>query len=60
MKETICLLTYWLLFIILPCGIALSFLPSDWRVASAIPIALIIILVGEHGFRKWKRVWKVD
>ena len=60
MKGAICLAAYWILFVIVPGGIILWFVPLPWRIASAIPIGLLLLLIGEHGFRKWKRIWKVD
>jgi hypothetical protein len=53
--------TYWFLFIIAP-AVALFFILgascSDAGVCFGVGIVLAII--GEHGFRPWKRLWKVE
>jgi hypothetical protein len=60
MKGTICLATYWLLFIIAPTALILLVVPENWRLGAAIPIGLLLIVIGEHGFRKWKRRWHLQ
>ena len=61
MKGLIVLVSFWLLFIIAP-AVLVFWLVRDMRLGFVIGIiALFVLLIaGEHGFRVWKRWWKVE
>jgi hypothetical protein len=58
-RGAACLASYWLLFIILPAALVLWLVPTGERLSFALPIGLVLILVGENGFRGWKQLWRV-
>ncbi|MEI6147726.1 MAG: hypothetical protein WCS01_01390 [bacterium] len=58
-RWVMCLAAYWLLFIILPAVLVLLLLPKAKRLGSILPIGFVLILIGEYGFRKWKKLWRV-
>ena len=60
MKGYICLLTYWALFIIAPLTFILFLVPSNWKIGTAVISLIILVMIGEHGFRKWKKLWDVQ
>ena len=49
--------SYWLLFIIIPI-IAVAFLVGGG--VGLIALLVVLVVIGEHGFRPWKRLWKVE
>ena len=55
------LLTYWLLFILSPLVI-FAFMMTFSVPALMIGFVLLIVLaiIGEHGFRRWKRLFKTS
>ena len=53
--------SYWLLFIMAPVVGLFFFLgASGSRAASCFGFGMILILTGEHAFRPWKRLWRVE
>jgi hypothetical protein len=52
--------SYWLLFIVAPT-VAAFFLLSDTGKSGAVCVGIFIVLVviGEHGFRRWKRLFGI-
>jgi hypothetical protein len=53
--------SYWLLFVIAPSA-ALFFLlgASVKNGGVCLGTFAILAVIGEHGFRPWKRLWKVE
>ncbi len=53
--------SYWSLFIIAPT-VALFFLfgASASSAGVCLGVVVVLVVVGEHGFRPWKRLWKVE
>jgi hypothetical protein len=53
--------SYWSLFIIAP-AVALFFLvgASASNAGICLGVIVFLVIVGEHGFRPWKRLWKVE
>jgi hypothetical protein len=49
--------SYWFLFIIAPI-IAVSFWVGGG--IGIIGLLIVLVVIGEHGFRPWKRLWKVE
>jgi len=45
------------LFIIIPI-IAVAFLVGGG--VGLIALLVVLVVIGEHGFRPWKRLWKVE
>ena len=58
-KGTLALGIYWALFIIAPLALCIYVLHaygiSGWFSA---PVFFILLLLGEHGFGRWKRLWR--
>jgi hypothetical protein len=60
LRERAALVSYWLLFILLPLG---GFIV--WRgittasLTLLIPLFLVLVLVGEHALRPWRRLWRL-
>ena len=54
-----CLASYRLLFVILPVVLVLLLLPKGKRLGSVLPLGFVLVLIGEHGFRRWKTLWRV-
>jgi hypothetical protein len=60
-KAFLALASYWILFIIAPTVAALFLLGiSAKNGAACLGIFLILVLVGEHGLRRWKRLFGDD
>jgi hypothetical protein len=58
---TLALGSYWTLFVVAPLAACFFVLGSSARAAGyCLPIFLVLCLIGEHGFRRWKRLWKVE
>jgi len=60
-KEYLCRAAYWAIFIIAPTA-AVVFVGS-WtrpRIGWALPIFFVLVLIGEHGYRRWVRLWHMD
>lgn len=53
--------SYWLLFIVTP-AVALFFIlgPSGSTAGVCFGVGIVLVLIGEHGFRAWKRLWKIE
>ena len=59
-RQRLACLSYWLLFIIAPSFIVGSLLDRSTRGVFITLMTFIgLILVGEHGYRLWRRVWKL-
>jgi len=52
--------SYWALFIIAPVSLCIYGLRA-WGVSGwfCLPVILVLLVIGEHGFRRWKRLWRV-
>jgi len=59
MRERACLATYWAIFIILPVALIWSHIPASVRWAVTLPAGFALVLIGERGIRRWKRIWRV-
>lgn len=59
-KGMLCLASYWLLFVILPAGLVLSLVPKGWRIGVGVPVGFLLLIIGENGFRRWKKLWLVE
>ena len=56
-----CLAAYWGVFIILPVAASVWFLPRTWlRWVVGVPVLLSPVCLGEQGFRRWKKLWRVE
>lgn len=59
-REHAALVSYWLLFILLPLGAFLA-----WRgmttvsLVLLVPLFFVLVLAGEHGLRPWRRLWRL-
>lgn len=53
--------SYWLLFIIAP-AVVLFFIVgvSSSSAGVCFGVGVVLAIIGEHGFRPWKRLWKVE
>ena len=60
LRERAALVSYWLLFILLPLAGFLA-----WRgitaatLAILLPLLLVLVLIGEHALRPWRRLWRL-
>jgi len=59
MKTSLCLASYWFLFVIIPVSVVLCFVPLSCRLVIAIVLLLILLALGERGYRKWKKLWDI-
>lgn len=60
-RYHLALLSYWVLFILLPMGALIVWLGASASNLAAYLIALVVLVViGERGFRSWKRICRVD
>ena len=60
-RYHLALVTYWSLFIIAPSVVLYLLLGrSKSNVGICIGVGMVLIIIGERGFRPWKRLWKVD
>lgn len=60
MRGSLALITYWALFIIAP--LALFIIWRGQSVSTAVlsvVLFLVLAVIGERGFRLWKRFWRV-
>lgn len=55
-KSELVRLTYWALFVIAPTGFSVYL----WGFGICLPVFFVLVLLGEHGFRQWKKLWKID
>jgi hypothetical protein len=58
-RTLLALGSYWALFIIMPlvlCFLLLGVRAAGW----CLPLFLVWCLVGERGFRGWKRLWGIE
>lgn len=60
-RYRLALVTYWTLFIVLPLGALVLWLGAPQENFAVYMVALVVlVMVGERGFRSWKKLWKVD
>lgn len=50
--------TYWLLFLFVPSALVYFFF-GGMAIGFCLGIFFALVLLGEHGFRHWKRLWRV-
>jgi len=54
------LVSYWLLFVILPTLAIIFFWGfSRATILAGVGILLILLVIGERGFRLWKHLWRI-
>jgi len=62
-KKTVVLASYWALFVVLPTVIFAVF-SFHWLKAFAgigvIVVVFLLAILGEHGFKIWKKFWSVE
>ena len=60
-RYRLALVSYWSLFVIAPT-VALFFIlgRSSSNAGVCFGVGVILTIIGEHGFRPWKRLWKVE
>lgn len=53
--------SYWSLFVIAP-AVVLFFILGASRSDAGVcfGVGIVLVIIGEHGFRPWKRLWKVE
>ena len=60
-REQVALVSYWLLFVLLPLG---GFLVWCGVSAASLVLGVVLFLVlaaiGERGFRRWRRLWRLS
>jgi len=60
-RTTLALGNYWALFVIGPLIGCFFLLGASARAAGyCVPIFLVLCLIGERGFRRWKRLWRAE
>jgi ABC-type transport system involved in multi-copper enzyme maturation permease subunit len=60
-RATLALVTYWVLFVIAPLAICFYLLGATARAAgTCMAIFVVLCIIGERGFRLWKKLWKID
>ncbi|MFN0079154.1 MAG: hypothetical protein ACKVY0_22045 [Prosthecobacter sp.] len=62
MNRTIFALgSYWALFVIAPLVVCFFLFGASARAADyCLPVFIVLCLIGERGFRRWKRLWRVE
>ena len=55
------LCSYWLLFVMAP-ALALFFIlgRSTLNAGVCFGVGVVLAIIGERGFRRWKRLWKIE
>jgi len=60
-RTGLALVTYWALFVFAPLAICFYFLGASASAANTcIVIFVVLCIIGERGFRLWKKLWKID
>lgn len=60
-KERLCRGAYWTIFIIAPTAVV-TFVGS-WshpRIGWTLPVFFVLVLIGEHAYRRWVKLWRMD
>jgi len=60
-KEVVCRWTYWALFIVAPTLAVVFF--GSWkhpRIGWALPVFIVLVLIGEHAYRRWVKLWRFN
>jgi len=59
-KGLLALVSYWLLFVILPILAIIIFCGfSRATIFAGVSIFLVLLVMGERGFRLWKHLWRI-
>ena len=59
-KDLLALVSYWLLFVITPILALIVFCGfSRTSVFAGVGIFLVLLILGERGFRLWKHLWRI-
>jgi hypothetical protein len=61
LRASLAGVTYWALFIIAPT-VACIYALRSWGISGwfCLPVIFALLIVGEHGFRRWKRLFGVE
>jgi hypothetical protein len=60
-RTKLALASYWALFVLAPLVTCFLLLGASAQAAGyCVPIFVVLCIIGEHGFRRWKRIWKVE
>jgi hypothetical protein len=59
-RTNLALATYWLLFVIAPLAICYLLLGTSVSGVTYIVIFVVLSVIGERGFRLWKKLLKID
>jgi hypothetical protein len=60
-RYRLALFSYWSLLIIAPAVVLFFILGASSSSAGvSFGVGVVLAIIGEHGFRPWKRLWKVD
>jgi hypothetical protein len=60
-RTMLALGSYWAIFIIAPLALCFLLLGASARaVGYCLPLFVVLCLIGERGFRRWKRLWRVQ
>jgi hypothetical protein len=60
-RYRLALASYWFSFVIVPAAILFFVVgPSGASAGVAFGLVVILMLVGERGFRRWRRLWRLD
>jgi hypothetical protein len=60
-RHRLALASYWFAFIIVPAVVLLLLLgPSATSAGIAFGLAVLLMLIGERGFRHFRRLWRLD
>jgi len=55
-RDTLALGSYWTLFVVAPLAACFFIFGAGY----CLPVFFALCLIGERGFRRWKRLWKVE
>ena len=59
-KAKFCVSSYWILFIILPLAFILFANTDKPRIGLALGGFILLVLIGEHALRNWKKLWNLE
>jgi hypothetical protein len=60
-RTTLALASYWALCVIAPLTICFYLLGASASAAgSCVAIFVVLCVIGERGFRLWKKLWKIN
>lgn len=59
-KGALVLVSYWLLFVVTPILAIIGFWGlSRPTIIAGVSLFLILLVIGERGFRLWKHLWRI-